>query len=198
VARRTVAELQIQTRGALVRVGTGEHAPVRQSDDVRRWAERAPFSWHGMMVAGLALAGIGGLLAALNPIGFVGAVLFSSMITVGGGLSILGGLKRVASAVPPALPAPKGDPAVMLERCRRVRALLGQLGQSTFEVLLARLRWTEAALLQTLVEMKDAGQIVEDLDLDTGEWIYRLAGGDEMGTGASMMLADRQARTETA
>jgi hypothetical protein len=201
VARHTVAELWIQSQGqALVRVGgdgiarreTGRHATVGQGDDVRSWAERAPFSWHGMMVAGLALAGIGGLLAALNPIGFVGAVLFSSMITLGGGLAILGGLKRVGSAMPPALPAPQGDPSLLAERGRRVRRLLGELGQSTFEQLLSRLRWVESVLLQTLVAMKDAGQVVEDLDLDTGEWVYRLQSGDEMGTRASMMLADRQ------
>ena len=47
-------------------------------------------------------------------------------------------------------------------------------------------------LVQTLVALKDAGQVVEDLDLDTGEWVYRLQPSDEMGTRASMMLADRQ------
>jgi hypothetical protein len=120
-------------------------------------------------------------------------VLFSSMLTLGGGLAILGGLKRVSSAMPPALPAPKGDPSLLAERGRRVRRLLAELGQSTFEQLLTRLRWVESALVQTLVAMKDAGQIVEDLDLDTGEWVYRLQSGDEMGTHASMMLADRQA-----
>jgi len=206
VARHTVAELWIQSQGgqALVRVGepttlrrdtTGSHAVAGGvgSDDVRRWAEHAPFSWHGMMVAGLALAGIGGLLAALNPIGFVGAVLFGSMMTLGGGIAILGGLKRASALAPPALPAPQGDPSVARERGRRVRMLLGQTGQSTFEQLLGKLRWTESALVQTLVALKDAGQIVEDLDLDTGEWVYRLQPGDEMGTRPSMMLADRQA-----
>jgi hypothetical protein len=204
VARHTVAELWIQSQGghALVRVGepaalrretTGSHAALAGGDDVRRWAERAPFSWHGMMVAGLALAGIGGLLATLNPIGFLGAVLFGCMMTLGGGIAILGGFKRASALVPPALPAPQGDPSVARERGRRVRMLLGQTGQSTFEQLLAKLRWTEAALVQTLVALKDAGQVVEDLDLDTGEWVYRLQSSDEMGTRASMMLADRQA-----
>jgi hypothetical protein len=198
VARHTVAELWIQSQGgqALVRV-TGSHA-IAPRDDVRGWAERAPFSWHGMMVAGLALAGIGGLLAVLNPIGFVGAVLFSSMITLGGGLAILGGLKRAAAVLPPALPAPKTDPVVTAERGRRVRALLGQRGQSTFEQLLAQLRWTESALVQTLVALKEAGLVVEDLDLDTGEWVYRAQAVDEMGTRGSMMLADRQGSSETA
>ena len=198
MARLSIADLSTQSHGgqALVHVGgrdTGPHGAVQRQDDVRRWAERAPFSWHGMIVAGLSLAGIGGVLAALNPIGFVGAVLFGSMMTLGGGIAILGGLKRTSELVPPALPAPKGDPSVLAERGRRVRKLLAQSGQSTFEPLLARLRWTEAALVQTLIALKDAGQIVEDLDLDSGEWVYRLQSGDEMGTRASMMLADREA-----
>lgn len=197
MARLSIADLVTQSQGgsALVPVGrdTGRHGAVQRHDDVRGWAERAPFSWHGMIVAGLSLAGIGAALAVLNPVGFVGAVLFGSMMTLGGGIAILGGLKRASALVPPALPAPKGDPAVAAERGRRVRKVLAQSGQSTFEQLLARLRWTEPALVQTLVALKDAGLLVEDLDLDTGEWIYRLASSDEMGTRASMMLADRQA-----
>ncbi len=198
MARLSIADLWTQSQGgqALVPVprgDTGPHGALQRHDDVRTWAERAPFSWHGMIVAGLSLAGIGGVLAVLNPIGFVGAVLFGSMMTLGGGIAILGGLKRASVLVPPALPAPKGDPAVTAERGRRVRKLLAQSGQSTFEQLLARLRWTEAALVQTLVALKDAGLLVEDLDLDTGEWVYRLHGGDEMGTRASLTLAERNA-----
>ena len=53
-------------------------------------------------------------------------------------------------------------------------------------------RWTDRALVETLVAMKDAGALIEDLDLDSGEWVYRLQYGDAIGTPASMTLADRQ------
>ena len=41
--------------------------------------------------------------------------------------------------------------------------------------------------------MKEAGQLVEDLDLDTGQWVYR-AQEPELGHGGPLTLADRQAR----
>jgi len=55
-------------------------------------------------------------------------------------------------------------------------------------------RWTQAAMLSTLLHMKDRGEVVEDLNLDTGEWVYSLADEPNAGGGASLMLAERTAQ----
>lgn len=174
--------------GALVRVPTGQLPAVRAEDSLARFVERLPIAPGAMIGLGLGLAALGGLFAALISTGFIGAVLFGGMLTFGGGLAILGMRKAKAPAV---APTPQVDPHVLAERTRRVLAVLNR-GTATFEMLLAQLRWTERALVETLVAMKDSGSVNEDLDLDSGEWVYRLQYGDAIGTPASMTLADRQ------
>lgn len=194
VSRQSVAELQ--GRGALV--PTGANALVRNDvrTDVRGWANRVPVSPAAMLAGGIAVAGIGVVLAALVSLGFFGTIAAGSMITAGGGIAFLGLLKWVGREQPAAHKAlPAGDPTVLRERARRVAAVLAQHGDATFERLLAQLRWTEQAMVDALVYMKDAGMVVEDLDLDSGEWVYRLQEGDAAGTPASLTLADRQARS---
>lgn len=197
MARIPVAELRIQV-GTPGLVRAEENAPARSRADLRVWAERAPISSGAMVTTGLGIAALGGIGAlVVSGVGFFGMLALSTMFTLGGGLAFLGVLKRKGrarreeeelKALPPASPA-----AVIAERSRRVSAVLDQHGDLTFERLMAALRWTEGALLETLIAMKDAGQVVEDLDLDTGEWVYRsqLA---ELGAGGPMTLADRQAR----
>jgi hypothetical protein len=190
VARNNVSELWVQAQhpGALVRVPTGQLPAVPESG-VMAWAERAPVSASTMIMGGVAMALVGGLLAVINPFGFVGVAIFGGMITFGGGIAWLGGVKARAAARP--APTSSVDPRVLAERARRVSAVLAQLGQATYETLLGRLRWTEQALIETLVHMKDRAVVVEDLDLDTGEWVYRMQHGEDMGTRGSMMLDER-------
>ena len=69
-----------------------------------------------------------------------------------------------------------------------------QQGDATFETLLRLLGWMEPVLLETLVQMKESGAIEEDLNLDTGEWIYRTRNDLGMGAAGGLMLEDRQAR----
>lgn len=199
MARIPVAQLQVQTQGpGLVHVNA--HAPSSSPaprTELRDWVADSSLSPGAMVVGGLALAAVGGLGALVMHVGFFGVVALSSMITVGGGVALLGLLKRKGRKTeePRALP-PASSAAVIAERSRRVKSVLGQGGDFTFERLLAELRWTESALLETLVAMKDAGQVVEDLDLDSGEWVYR-AQITEYGSalpGGAMTLADRQAR----
>jgi hypothetical protein len=193
MARIPVAELRVQTQGpGLVRVTA--NAPARQDGDLREWVQRSGVSPGAMVSAGLLLAAVGGLGALLLTPGFFGMVALSAMFTVGGGVAFLGVLKRKGRGdpEPKALP-PASAATVIAERARRVGALLGRGGERTFEQLMAELRWTEPALLETLLAMKDSGQVVEDLDLETGEWVYRSSVA-EFGTGGGMTLADRQAR----
>jgi hypothetical protein len=127
------------------------------------------------------------------------AVVFGGMLTLGGGVTMLGMLKhrhaQRESKSPELKPLAAAPPAsVSAERRRRVVATLEQHGNATFEGLMRRLGWTERALLETLVEMKANGVIEEDLNLDTGEWMYRIGDLDAAGTAGSLMLADRQMR----
>ena len=214
MARQPVAKLWVdrQGGGALVHVGAAVGAEStslqtrsgeRDRGDLLRWVDRSSVPAGAMVFGGLGLAGLGLLLASLFGAGtLMMAAALSSMLTLGGGLTFLGLLKqRRAGArreLPPAAEdgsaRPRTDPTVLRERARRVHHVLGELQQATFEALLARLRWTEAALLETLVEMKEAGTLEEDLDLDTGEWVYRPQYANATGTAASMMLEERAAR----
>jgi len=204
VARHSVAELWGASQhpaaapgGALVRVPTGQLPAVRQTDALERFVEGVPVSPRAMILGGLGLALLGiGLGASVLSAGFVGVVLIGGMVTFGGGVAVLG--MRKLRTPPPVAASPAVDPHVLAERARRVHAVLAQGGAMTFEGLLARLRWMERALVEALVAMKDSGDVMEDLDLDTGEWVYRLQYGEAIGTPASLTLADRQHHPERA
>lgn len=187
--------------GALVRAPTGALAVVDAGarGDLQRWSQRVPMTSGAMISAGGIAAGLGAILAFFNPIGFAGAAIFGAMITIGGGLFALGVAKAVGGgATAPVARRPSVDPNVMAERERRVRAVLDRVGQATFEQLLGQLRWTQMAMLETLVHLKERGSIVEDLDLDTGEWVYRVQQDATMGLAASLTLAERGAHSEQA
>lgn len=212
VARHNVAELWGRTQGtfapgsgspgsggAAARAGaTGANALVRTgetSGDLVTWVERSGVAPGKLVGGGLLLAIAGAIGAFLLPgVGFFGTVALGSMFTLGGGLAFLGMRKLAASppqtALPPALPPSKQ--ALQIERSRRLRPVL-EAGPATFERIAGTLRWTETAVLETLVFMKEAGAVVEDLDLDTGEWIYRLQEND-YGTAEGMTLEERRAR----
>lgn len=150
------------------------------------------------MAGGVALAGLGFALGLALPLTMGTATLFGGMLTFGGGVAFLGGLKRTADAKRAELKAlqaaPSTSPVVLAERARRVLARLETRGQETFEDLLEHLKWTERALLETLLHMTQSGVLEEDLDLDSGQWIYRgldATGADEA---ASVMLTEPQAR----
>jgi len=197
MARIPVAELRVHSQGpGLVRASST--APARSDDDLRQWAQRSSLSPGAMVAGGLALAAVGGVGALLMSVGFFGMVALSSMMTVGGGVAFLGVLKRRGRAEPePPLALPAASMAVIAERARRVQSVLAPGGDFTFEQLMAALRWTEPALLETLLSMKETGQVIEDLDLDTGQWVYRSQHNEYGSTvpgGGGMTLADRQAR----
>ena len=193
MARHPVTELWVQRQGnTLVRVGSP--APTdAEKGDLRTWVDRSALPAPAMLVSGLAL-GFGGLaLAILGPGGLALSALFSGMITLGGGLTFLALLKRKKPPPPKAIAGPTTAPEVLRERARRVHATLEQTGDATFELLLRQLGWTEPALLETLVQMKESGAVEEDLNLDTGEWVYR---AQHVSPGGALMLEDRQAKAD--
>jgi hypothetical protein len=195
MARIPVAELWVQTQGpGLVRVTA--NAPARQEGgDLREWVRESRVTSGTLATAGLVLAAVGGLGALIVTSSVLGIIAVTSMITAGCGLVFLGALKRKdRNSQPKALP-PASSATVLAERARRIQSVL-DAGDHTFEQLLGKLRWTESALLETLVVMKDSGQVVEDLDLDSGEWVYRasFAAFGTLGSEGALSLAERQAR----
>lgn len=198
MAHLPVEELRAQMRpaGALQRIEPNAPARTQGGGDLRSWVEKSPLPPGGLLFGGIGLAMVGLGLGLALPLSMGTATLFGGMVTFGGGVAFLGALKRksqidAAQALPP---APTVSPVVLAERGRRVRSWLQERGQATFEELTAALRWTESALVETLMHMKEAGVVEEDLDLDTGQWVYRMQGATETGTAASLMLSERDAR----
>ncbi len=177
---------------ALVRAKS--NAPAGRAD-LQGWVDRSSLPPTTLVLggAGLALVGLG--LGLALPLTLGTAALFGGMVTFGGGIAFLGGRKRKRQqneAAMKALPAaPTASPVVLAERTRRVREWLQERPRATFEELAKGLRWTESALVETLVHMKDGGVLEEDLDLDSGQWVYRMYDATEMGTAASLMLDER-------
>jgi hypothetical protein len=147
-----------------------------------------------LMTSGLALASTALVGAWVLPfLGMLGTIAFGSAFTIGGGLAFLGFRKWQRDRVVPTAPAMTPERRALLEeRSRRVLPVLSG-GAATFAQLMTQLHWTEPALVETLGFMRDAGLIVEDLDLDSGVWIYRLQPA-ELGGRAGPTLADRQSR----
>lgn len=198
MARQPIAELQVQVRElSVVTVRSRAVAKREPRGDLKVWIQRASIPWGALVGGGLGLAFLGAVLASVNPIGFLGTLLFSSMITFGGGLVFLGGFKAWHQGdehEPASLPPPAVSPQVAQERQRRICAVLQQQPVNTFEAIQAQLRWTETALIEALLQMKQDGLLEEDLDLETGEWVYRLTVLDKAGQPASLMLEDRLKR----
>ncbi|MCH9682656.1 MAG: hypothetical protein K0V04_14570 [Deltaproteobacteria bacterium] len=196
MARIPVAEYRAQA-GSTGLVPVGSSTPAKPRSDLARMADAAPASSATMIVAGVGMATFGLLGMLVLGRSLMLLVLMGSMLSAGAGIALLGALKRQnRKAQEPAVALPPASPAtVVAQRITRVRAALDEGGARTFEGLLALLRWTEPALLETLVAMKETNQVVEDLDLDTGEWFYRTQ-VTEYGSalpGGAMTLADRQA-----
>ncbi len=194
MARIPAAELWVQIQGpGLVRATA--NVPARQEGgDLREWVRESKVSSGALVTTGLGLALVGGVGALVVTSSVLAIVAVTSMITAGTGLAFLGALKRKdRDAQPKALP-PASSGTVLAERARRIQSVL-DAGDQTFEQLLGKLRWTEPALLEALVVMKDSGQVIEDLDLDSGEWVYRsIAGYGSFGSAGTMSLAERQGR----
>ncbi len=150
------------------------------------------------MALGLVLAAAGVASAVVGVESLLVAVATSAAMTMGAGLFALGLHRLGGEDRPPALPGPRASRAVLDERARRIRRIMHEGGGAwTFELLQARLSWTERALAEALAYMRDRGEIVEDLDLETGKWVYRPSTG-EVGEGAStdMTLDDRLRRLD--
>ncbi len=194
MAHRPVEDLRVDlvsSPRAMVR----SDASQASRGDLQSWIDRSSLPPATLLLGGSGLALVGLGLGLALPLTMGLATLFGGMVTFGGGIAFLGGLKRKREQSEAAMkalpPAPSASPVVLAERTRRVRDLLHERPRSTFEQIAAGLRWTESALVETLVHMKNGGVLDEDLDLDSGQWVYRMFDATEMGTAASLMLDER-------
>lgn len=202
MAQHKVVDLVIQHGSVQIVQRNAPTVPERRGAvDLRGWLVATPGTWLSMIGVGAASAGVGMALSVLGT--RVLTLMFAnSMLSAGLCLLFLGVLKRVwARQMPGPTPAPVPAPVeakLLAERARRVRAILARASSAselfTFEQLIKESRWTQAAMLSTLLHMKERGEVVEDLNLDTGEWVYSLADEPSAGGGASLMLAERTAQ----
>lgn len=202
MAQHKVVDLVIQRGSVQIVHRTAPVAPVPvAAPDLRTWLVRTPGSWLGMIGVGAASAGVGVMLSVVG--GRVLTLLFAnSMLSAGLCLLVLGLLKRMLMRQAPEsaqAPAPEPvDAKLLAERSRRVRAILSRATAAselyTFEQLVKESHWTQAAMLSTLLHMKERGEVVEDLNLDTGEWVYSLADEPMAAAAGSLMLEERTAQ----
>lgn len=194
MAQQKVVDLVIQ-QGALQIVPRPAAVARAERPDARDWLVRSPGSWQGLVGTGLMLAGSGLLLGILGPV-MLTLWIANSLLSAGACLVFLGFVKRVWSRVQPSLAPPPAqvDPRLLAERSRRVRTILARAPAAevyTFERLVHESKWTQAAMLSTLLHMKERGELIEDLNLDTGEWVYSLTEDPVAGAPGSLMLEER-------
>ncbi|MBZ5709862.1 hypothetical protein [Nannocystis pusilla] len=182
-------------RVQIVQAGAGVAPQVAPVAIATRTVGSVSTPWNVLLGSGAACMVLGAITLGLFPFSVLGLVLTNLLFSAGAGLAVLGFAKRSSSAgaaSPAALPA-HVDPSLIAERSRRVRAILRGAGPTTFERIKSELKWTQVALVSTLVHMKEQGEVVEDLSLDTGEWVYTLADNQDAVLG-SPTLAERQAQ----
>lgn len=198
MAQHKVVDLVIQ-RGSVQIVHRPPTSPVRATPVLPAWVMRSPGSWRGMMVVGASSASVGLVLSVLGH-RLLTLWFANSLLSAGLCLILLGILKRVLTqAASPAPAVPDAvDPQLLAERSRRVRTILSKATSAselhTFERLVKESRWTQAAMLSTLLHMKERGEVVEDLNLDTGEWVYSVADDAVAAGPGSLMLEERTAQ----
>jgi hypothetical protein len=176
-----VRQTDLQRRGAAPATG------------LQRWVDGLSASPLSLGVVGLSVAAVGFAALANAPVTWIGAVLCKSAMAVGGGLAFLGLDKGRRARITPPPPVPV-DRVVLEERSRRIRLLMAAGGAEwTFDLLRARLEWTDEAMVEALLHMRDGRQIIEDLNLDSGKWVYRLQDAPP-GSSATMTLDDRARR----
>lgn len=201
MAQQKVVDLVVQ-QGTVQIVQHGDPGSLQVRGSSALNPARITTPWQTLLASGAALTALGAVTLGMFPFSLVGLVLTNLLFSAGAAFVVLGLIKRwsAGSRPAPVQPVARVDPRVLAERCRRVRAILrGGTGAYTFERLVRESKWTQAAMLSTLIHMKEQGEIVEDLNLDTGEWVYTLADGSEAPTAAtSPMLEERRALEEHA
>lgn len=204
MAREKVVDL-VTLKGSTQALERRSSPSSRDGGDLARWAMQSPFSWKAMVGGGALMVTLGVTFSILLNWGFFGTMFLTSLMTAGSGSVFLGLVKRRGrrDAALDELRAPSASEQRVLEqRSKRILATLERAGRpQTFEAVVGTTQWTRDAVLDTLLFMKERGEVAEDLDLDTGEWVYSPSDPDSVpGSPVSLMLEERLAlseRTET-
>lgn len=164
-------------------------APKPARRDPLEVARGLPGSPRLLVVLGLValLASMGAIWAArgvlTGEIGSIASIVWLLLAapagSIGLGLVGLAVIKRSkpAGEAPEVKPPGRMAPDLFQARMDRLRPLIeGDRPDMTFEKLHAETRLTEAALVDTLMQAEDAGLVDEELNLETGDWYYRLSG----------------------
>jgi hypothetical protein len=119
------------------------------------------------------LIGGGGLaIAAAAVVAATQAVTAAPLLVSGVGAIVVGLLKRRALRRRAAARA-RAEAEELGDHASRLRPLLGEAkAEQTIEWITERSGLAEAAVVRTLVFMRDRGEIVEELNTETGEWYY--------------------------
>lgn len=163
--------------------------------DLREISRIIPLPRWMLLVLGsvAVLGGFGWMLSALlGPWASV-PIFAIVLLGLGGGALLLGVLKALPAS--PGRSAARDDAHTLLEarRARLMAALRAEEKPQTIADLAKTTGFFENVVVDTLVSMKAARVVEEELDLDTGAWTYALTetGSDEK---KYLCLEDRQAQ----
>ncbi len=202
MAREKVVDLVVR-QGSAQAVERSASFGSGDGGDLKRWAMRNPLPWGVTFVGGLVMVALGTSMAAFASWAFFGTMLLSSLLTAGSGLVFLSLVKR-RGELDALTDGQRGLSAsehrVLSQRSKRISVLLAKAGRPlTYEALVDRTKWTRDAVLDTLLFMKERGEVAEDLDLDTGEWVYSASELEAVpGSPVSLMLEERRELSEQA
>jgi len=96
------------------------------------------------------------------------------------GLAAFGGIAWATALTLAGRDAPAPDDGVTFDevdgiRAKRLAAALSRApGPVTVEQICAELRWTEDAVIRGLAKLREDARIAEDVDLDSGHFVYTL------------------------
>ena len=138
---------------------------------------RLPVRPAWLMASGATLA-VGGILAVLLAGGPIGVLTFifggGLCISTGAGLAALGFLKHRVQGVSQQRRRLQVEAELAPVMARLKAALATGQTKPTVESLVADLALPEAAVVRSLIHLRDEGVVREELDLDTGNWFYSL------------------------
>lgn len=147
--------------------------------------------WRGAALVALGLGALGVTLAGVVQLSVPAFVL------VAGGVVLLVVDGRRAVAPGSAARDPDSDEAVTAVRATRVAAALSAAeGPMRLGQLVTALGWSEEAVVDGLNHLVEGGRADEELDLDSGEWWYRLQVADPLLTQALSISERARGRKE--
>lgn len=142
--------------------------PEETENSTLAFIERLPLGSRPLIGIGIGVALLG-LLGSFLPadpfLPFIGRI---PLFVMGLGTVAIGVVKRRL------VTEGKRSPEKLLQaRITRLKPILAERSpENTIERIVSRVRMTEEAVVETLIEMQKRGMIEEELNLDTGEWYY--------------------------